>query len=78
MYSLEEILRERFSIIIGKVQHVEMNDDFVSSDGDLDYEKAEPLCMLCGNEKIHYLKPVCGGRTASYSEMSGWQEKGQL
>jgi flavin reductase (DIM6/NTAB) family NADH-FMN oxidoreductase RutF len=70
----EEILREKFSIIVGKVYHIEMNDEFVSADGDLDYDKAEPLRMLCGNDKIHYLKPVCGGRTASDSEMFCWQE----
>lgn len=48
----EEILRENFSITIGKVSYVAMNDEFVSADGDPDSDKAEPLCMLCGNDRI--------------------------
>lgn len=71
----EEIIREHYSLVIGKVTGLEVNDDFLAENGDLDYEKAEPLCMLCGGSEIHYVKPVRGGRTALFSEMFSWPGK---
>jgi len=71
----EEIQRDKYSLVIGKVTALEVDEDFVTEDGDLDYEKAEPLCMLCGGSEIHYTKPVRAGRTAKYSEMFSWPGK---
>ena len=73
----EEIVRDKYSLVIGQVTGLELNEDFVTGDGDLDYENAEPLCMLCGGSEIHYTKPVCAGRTAQYSEMFSWPGKKQ-
>ncbi|WP_421909470.1 flavin reductase family protein [Methanolacinia petrolearia] len=73
----EEILRDKYSLVIGQVTVLEVKEDFVTDDGDLDYENAEPLCMLCGGSVIHYTKPVRAGRTAQYSEMFSWPGKKQ-
>ena len=71
----EEIVRDKYSLVIGQVTSLEVNEDFVSAKGDLDYEKAAPLCMVCGGSVIHYTKPVRAGRTAQYSEMFSWPGK---
>ena len=71
----EEIVRDKYSLVIGQITGLELNEDFVTEKGDLDYKKAEPLCMLCGGSEIYYVKPVCAGRTAQYSEMFSWPGK---
>lgn len=71
----EEIVRDKYSLVIGQVTGLEVNEDFVTESGDLDFEKAEPLCMICGGSEIHYTKPVRAGRTANYSEMFSWSGK---
>ncbi|WAI01997.1 flavin reductase family protein [Methanogenium organophilum] len=66
---VEEILREKYALVIGKVERLEVNDQYASSDGDIDIESARPLSMVCGNDGIRYTYPVDAGRFAPYSEM---------
>ncbi|MBP2133388.1 flavin reductase (DIM6/NTAB) family NADH-FMN oxidoreductase RutF [Methanomicrobium sp. W14] len=65
----EEIKRDKYSIVIGKIEHLEADDAYFDESGNMDYEKAKPLCMMCGDDEISYVRPVCAGRTAKYSEM---------
>ncbi|MDK2891420.1 MAG: hypothetical protein PWR21_2052 [Methanoculleus sp.] len=66
---VEEITREKYALVIGKVVHLEMNDRHVTGEGDMDFGAARPLCMVCGNNGIRFTYPVDAGRFASYSEM---------
>ncbi|WP_214020121.1 flavin reductase family protein [Methanoculleus sp.] len=66
---VEEITREKYALVIGKVVHLEMNDRHVTGEGDMDFGAARPLCMVCGNNGIRFTYPVDAGRFAPYSEM---------
>lgn len=66
---VEEILREKYALIIGKVVHLEVNDRYVTEKGDIDIESARPLSMVCNSDGIRYTRPVDAGRFAPYAEM---------
>jgi len=66
---VEEILRENYALVIGQVEHLEVNDRYATGEGDIDIESARPLCMVCGNGGIRYTYPVDAGRFAPFSEM---------
>ncbi|MGB3943902.1 MAG: flavin reductase family protein [Methanothrix sp.] len=57
---VEEILREKFSLIIGRVVHLEGNDAFFDDGGGMDYEKARPMSMILGPEGGCYTRPTSG------------------
>ena len=65
----EEIVRERFSLIIGKVEHLEVDERYFDEEGDMDFVAARPLCMVCGNEGTRFAVPTPVGRETSHSEM---------
>ena len=66
---VEEILRENYSLIIGSVVHLEVDDFFFHSDGTMDYAKASPLSVMLGSESMEFTYPVFCGRSARYEEM---------
>jgi flavin reductase (DIM6/NTAB) family NADH-FMN oxidoreductase RutF len=43
MYLTEEISREKYSLVIGTVVHLEVDDGFFNEAGEMDYERAMPL-----------------------------------
>ena len=57
---VEEILRERFSLIIGRVVFLEGNDAFFDDEGGMDFEKARPMSMILGPEGGCYTRPTSG------------------
>jgi flavin reductase (DIM6/NTAB) family NADH-FMN oxidoreductase RutF len=65
----EEILREKFSLIIGKVVHLEADDRFFDEEGNMDFERAKPLSAMLGNRGVKYTRPVSVGSEQKYSEM---------
>lgn len=65
----EEIAREKFVLIIGKVVHLEADDRFFNSQGVMDFEKAKPLGVMLGHAGLHFTHPVSTGRYAEYREM---------
>ena len=63
----EEIARERYSLIIGKVVHLEADDIFFSRAEGMDYEKAMPLCGMGGPNGMHFARPVAMGYISGYA-----------
>lgn len=66
----EEIPRERFSLIIGRVVRLEVDDRFFDDDGEMDHERARPLMIMAGRRGLQFVRPVTAGRRAEYREMS--------
>jgi flavin reductase (DIM6/NTAB) family NADH-FMN oxidoreductase RutF len=66
---VEEIAREKFVLVIGKVVHLEVDDRFFNSDGEMDFEKAKPLGAMLGHKGLHFTYPAFSGRYAEYREM---------
>lgn len=66
---LEEILREKFSLVIGRVVHLEVDDRFFDAEGDMDFERAKPLGVMLGSDGIKFTYPRYSGRCASYKEL---------
>jgi len=55
---VEEILREKYSLIIGKVVHLEGNDDFFNDKGEMEFERARPMSMIFGSGGVQYTHPT--------------------
>jgi len=55
---VEEILREKYSLIIGKVVHLEGNDNFFDENGGMDFDAAKPMSMVHGPSGICYTHPA--------------------
>ncbi len=66
---IEEIRREKYSLLIGKVIHLEAEDRFFNEAGEMDYEAAQPLSAMSSNQGIRFTRPVFAGRYATHSEM---------
>ncbi|MFA7563064.1 MAG: flavin reductase family protein [Methanoculleus sp.] len=66
---VEEITREKYALVIGTVVHLEVDDRHATAGGDVDFDAARPLCMVCGNGGIQFAYPTDTGRCALYSEM---------
>ncbi|HOO53905.1 MAG TPA: flavin reductase family protein [Methanothrix sp.] len=66
---VEEISRERFSLIVGKVVCLEADDRFFDDEGDMDFERARPLSAMLGHRGAKYTRPVSCGSEQKYSEM---------
>jgi flavin reductase (DIM6/NTAB) family NADH-FMN oxidoreductase RutF len=58
----EEILREKFSLIVGKVVHLVGNDDFFDEKGRMDFERARPMSMISRPDGVCYTHPARGDR----------------
>lgn len=66
----EEILRKSFSLIVGRVVHMEADDRYFDEEGNMDFERAKPLSAILGNRGVKYTRPVGVGFEQRYSEMS--------
>ena len=55
---VEEILRESFSMIIGRVVNLEGNDDFFGPGGGMDFERARQTSMILGPNGACYTCPT--------------------
>jgi flavin reductase (DIM6/NTAB) family NADH-FMN oxidoreductase RutF len=65
----EEILREKFSLIIGKVVNLEVDEKFFDEEGKMDFEQAKPLSCILGSKGLTFTCPGSTGKSADYSEM---------
>lgn len=66
---VEEIGRKNYSLVIGKVVHLEADDRFFNEAGEMDYERAKPLSVMLGDRGMWFTRPVFAGRYADYREM---------
>lgn len=66
---IEEINRKNYSLVIGKVINLEVNQQHFNEAGEMDYEKAQPLSTMLGDKGMWFTRPVFGGRYAEYREM---------
>ncbi|HOL44655.1 MAG TPA: flavin reductase family protein [Methanothrix sp.] len=66
---LEEVVRERFVLVIGKVVHLEVDESFFNLDGDMDFESAKPLGVMLGSDGLRFTYPVYSGRYATYRDI---------
>ena len=67
----EEIAREKFVLIIGKVVHLEADDRFFSEKQGMDYERAKPLCSMGGPNGIQFVRPAFTGKGDKYATGPG-------
>jgi flavin reductase (DIM6/NTAB) family NADH-FMN oxidoreductase RutF len=67
----EEIAREKFVLIVGKVVHLEADDRFWSESEGLDFERAKPLCAIGGAKGMQFAYPAPLGVGAKYAAMLG-------
>ncbi|MCL6559738.1 MAG: flavin reductase family protein [Firmicutes bacterium] len=67
---VEEICRKEYSLVIGRVVHLEADDNFFSEAGEMDFERAGPLSVMLGDKGMWFTRPVFTGRYARYTEMS--------
>jgi flavin reductase (DIM6/NTAB) family NADH-FMN oxidoreductase RutF len=66
---VEEIERKNYSLVVGKVVHLEVEEPFFNEDGEMDYELARPLSAILGSRGMWFTRPVFAGRYAGYAEM---------
>jgi flavin reductase (DIM6/NTAB) family NADH-FMN oxidoreductase RutF len=66
---LEEIAREKFVLIIGRVVHLEADDRFFNAQGEMYFERAKPLGAMLGKDGMSFTYPVFSGGRAEYREM---------
>jgi len=65
----KEIIEEgKYSIIIGKVVHLEADDQYFRN-GDMDFEAAGPLSMMAGDEGMYFTVPKGTGDYWKYAMM---------
>jgi flavin reductase (DIM6/NTAB) family NADH-FMN oxidoreductase RutF len=67
----EEIAREKYVLIIGKVVHLEADDSFFSEEEGMDYERAKPLCSMGGPKGMQFVRPVFTGKGDKYAAGPG-------
>jgi flavin reductase (DIM6/NTAB) family NADH-FMN oxidoreductase RutF len=67
----EEIAREKYVLIIGKVVHLEADDRFFSEAEGMDYERAKPLCSVGGPNGMQFVRPVFTGKGDKYAAGPG-------
>lgn len=72
----EEIARDRFVLIIGRVVHLEVDEEFFGPEGSMDFERARPLGAMLGSSGISFTYPVSTGRRAEYREMLAQPQSG--
>jgi flavin reductase (DIM6/NTAB) family NADH-FMN oxidoreductase RutF len=63
----EEIAREKYVLIIGRVVHLEADDGFFSPEGGMDYEKGMPLCIMGSNKGMQFIRPKATGVKSSFA-----------
>ncbi|MDO9573612.1 MAG: flavin reductase family protein [Candidatus Contubernalis sp.] len=67
---VEEISREKYSLIIGKVVHLEVRDDCFDQSGDMDIGKAKPLVAVIGEKGTWFTSPGSEGIYFEHKQMS--------
>ncbi|NLH20657.1 MAG: flavin reductase family protein [Methanothrix sp.] len=65
----EEIAREKYVLIVGRVVHLEVDDRFFSEVDGMDYEDAMPLCSIGGPNGMQFVRPVSTGKGDRYASM---------
>lgn len=65
----EEIAREKYVLIVGRVVHLEVDDRFFSEVDGMDYENAMPLCSIGGLNGMQFVRPVSTGKGDRYASM---------
>jgi flavin reductase (DIM6/NTAB) family NADH-FMN oxidoreductase RutF len=65
----EELVREKFVLIIGKVVNLTVDDRFFGADGNMDFQRAKPLSVMLGKDGMSFTYPAFSGRYAEYREM---------
>ena len=63
----EEVAREKYVLIIGRVVHLEADSSFFSETNGMDYEKAMPLCGMGGPNDMHFARPAATGYSSGYA-----------
>lgn len=63
----EEIARQRYVLIVGRVVHLEADDRFFSEAEGMDYEKAMPLCAVGGPNGMQFVRPISTGKGDRYA-----------
>jgi len=71
---VEEVSRQKYSLIIGKVVHLEVDEDYFDLNGDMNIEKARPLVAVIGEKGTWFTYPVSEGRFFPHRQMSPKQE----
>ena len=66
----EEIAREKYSLIIGKVVYLEADDRYFSETDGMDFENAEPLSAVVNSGGLRFTRPVYIKKKADHSEMT--------
>ncbi len=66
----EEIERERYVLIVGRVEHLEADDRFFSLENGMDYEEAMPLCIMGRPDGMQFARPVATGYSGCYAKHS--------
>lgn len=66
---LEEIVRDKFVLVIGKVVHLEVDDRFFNELGEMDFKRAKPLGVMLGSQGMSFTYPEFSGRHAEYKEI---------
>ena len=65
-----EVVEEgKYSIIIGKVVHLEVDDRYLAENRDMDFERARPLSVMLGETGMYYTVPAGTGDYREYAEM---------
>ena len=66
---VKEVVEEgKYSIIIGKVMHLEADDQYFKN-GDMNFEAARPLSMMAGDKGMYFTVPKDMRNYQKYSEM---------
>lgn len=63
----EEIAREKYVLIVGKVVHLEADDRFFSEAEGMDFERARPLCIMGGRNGMQFASPIATGYKSNYA-----------
>jgi flavin reductase (DIM6/NTAB) family NADH-FMN oxidoreductase RutF len=67
---LDKLFEEpQYILIMGKVVHLEINDELYHPDGSWDVEKASPLMMTGSNDGMHYCTLTDTGKYDSFGSM---------
>ena len=64
---VEEILREKLSLIIGKIVNLEVDERFFDEGSKMDFERTKPLTCILGPKDLTFTYPANAGKSASYA-----------
>lgn len=61
--------KEKYSTIIGKDTHLEIDDRYLTEDGDTDFKRARHPYVMLGENEMYYTVPAGTGDYREYTEM---------